>query len=330
MGYIDKLTPREAEYLFELIKKLQQKENVSGGVPSDSPYFKTFATEADYLAVKDNLETDCIIYIEDKDNIIYHGVLKANLIYEVNEDYEDFCLTNLGIPANSIANDMLGLAENSVILTVASPLFSSFIVNGQEMITGDEYFDFEGYNEAEIFKNACIIMPYELGKTYEVQAVFKTTDEIINLFPDGSYAVEPFQNLFIFTPLTRLTINDNYVFTMSLTDENIIFGHFSSLASAYMLKELTYNVESNPYINLLGTDYAGYIIESLREGASESGFQPYYKERILNVNNDPSWGEPYVSGELDESRFNDFLYLMSIPGELVGDPEMINYTINRI
>ena len=187
MGYIDKLTLREAEYLFELIKKLQQKENVSGGVPSDSPYFKTFATEADYLAVKDNLETGCIIYIEDEDNIIYHGVIKANFIYEVNEDYEDFCLTTLGIPANSIANAMLGLAENSVILTMASPLFSSFVVDGQEMITGDEYFDFEN-SEAEIFKNAIIIMPYELGKTYEVQAVFKSTDEIMNLFPDASYA----------------------------------------------------------------------------------------------------------------------------------------------
>lgn len=144
-----------------------------GGAPSESPYFKTFATEADYLAVKDNLETDCIIYIEDKDNIIYRGVLKANLIYEVNEDYEDFCLTALGIPANSIANAMLGLAENSVILTMASPLFSSFVVDGQEMITGNEYFDFGNSDEAGILKNACIIMPYELGKTYEVQAVFK-------------------------------------------------------------------------------------------------------------------------------------------------------------
>lgn len=109
------------------IKRYSRKgwEVIGGGAPSDSPYFKTFATEADYLAVKDNLETDCIIYIEDKDNIIYHGVLKANFIYEVNEDYEDFCLTNLGTPANSIANAMLGLAENSVILTMASPLFSS-------------------------------------------------------------------------------------------------------------------------------------------------------------------------------------------------------------
>ena len=325
MGYIDKLTPREAEYLFELIKKLQQKENVSGGVPSDSPYFKTFATEADYLAVKDNLETYCIIYIEDKDNIIYHhGVIKANFIYEVNEDYEDFCLNNLGTPANNIANDMLGLAENSVILTMASPLFSSFIVDGQEMITGDEYFDFESSNEADIFKNACIIMPYELGETYEVQAVFKSTDEIVNLFPYGNYTDA--QYLFGFTPLTRLTIDDNYVFTMSLTYEGTILWHFFSLASAYMLKELTYNVKSNPYINL-----DAYYLEIIRlgEGISEFGVQPYYKERILNVNNDSSWGEPYVSGEFDESRF-DFLYLMSIPGEVLGSPEMINYTINRI
>lgn len=329
MGYIDKLTPREAEYLLELIKKLQQKENVSGGVPSDSPYFKTFATEADYLAVKDNLETGCIIYIEDKDNIIYHGGLKANFIYEVNEDYEDFCLTNLGTPANSIANAMLGMAENSVILTMASPLFSSFIVDGQEMITGNEYFDFGDSDEAEILKNACIIMPYELGKTYEVQAVFKSTDEIMNLFPDGSYAVELSQYLFLFTPLTKLTIDDNYVFTMSLTDENTIAGHLYSLVGAFMLKELTYNVESNPYINL-DANYLEYLIMSLRVGASESSFQPYYKERILNVNNDSSWGELYVSGEFDESRFNDFLYLMSIPREVLEYPEMINYTINRI
>jgi hypothetical protein len=69
---------------------------------------------------------------------------------------------------------------------------------------------------------------------------------------------------------------------------------------------------------------------SLREGALESGIQPYYKERILNVNNDSSWGEPYVSGEYDESRINDFLYIMSVPGEVVGFPEVINYTINRI
>ena len=330
MGYIDKLTPREAEYLFELIKKLQQKENVSGGVPSDSPYFKTFATEADYLAVKDNLETDCIIYIEDKDNIIYHGVLKANFIYEVNEDYEDFCLTNLGVPANSIANAALGLAENSVILTLTSPLFSSFVVDGQEMITGDEYFDFssnEAEAEAEAFKNACIIMPYELGKTYEVQAVFKSTDEIMGLVSDGATEVV-LQFLFAISPLTRLTIDDNYVFTMSLTDENTIAWHFFSLASAYMLKELTYNVESNPYINL-DANYVEYII-NLRVGASGFDLQPYYKERILNVNTDSSWGEPYVSGEPDVSRINDFLYMMSIPGELLEKSNPINYTINRI
>ena len=327
MGYIDKLTPREAEYLFELIKKLQQKENVSGGIPSDSPYFKTFATEADYLAVKDNLETSCIIYIEDKDNIIYHGVLKANLIYEINEDYEDFCLTNLGIPANSIANAMLGLAENSVILTTMSPLFSSFIVDGQEMITGNEYFDFGGSTTVDAFKNACIIMPYQLGKTYEVQAVFKSTDEIIALLSDAGSA-EVLQFLFTLTPLTKLTIDDNYIFTMSLTDENTIIGHVFSLMGAYMLKELTYNVESNPYINL-DISYVYFLI-ILREGIAESGILPYYKERILNVNNDSSWGEPYVSGEPDESRLNNFLYLMSIPGEVFGNPEMINYTINRI
>lgn len=328
MGYIDKLTPREAEYLFELIKKLQQKENVSGGVPSDSPYFKTFATEADYLAVKDNLEISCIIYIEDKDNIIYHGDLKANFIYEVNEDYEDFCLNSLGIPANNIANDMLGLAENSVILTVASPLFSSFIVDGQEMITGDEYFDFESSNEAEILKNACIIMPYELGKTYEVQAVFKSTDEIIALISDANL-VEVLRYLSVLTPLTKLTINDNYLFVMSLTDENTISGHFMSLVSACMLKELTYDMETNPYINL-DTSYVDFLIMALRVGALDFDLPPYYKERILNVNNDSSWGEPYVSGEFDESRLNDFLYIMSIPGELLEDPEMINYTINRI
>lgn len=312
------------------IKRYSKKgwEVIGGGTPSDSPYFKTFATEEDYLAVKDTLETDCIIYIEDKDNIIYHGVIKANLIYEVNEDYEDFCLNSLGIPANSIANAMLGLAENSVILTMASPLFSSFIIDGQEMITGDEYFDFESSNEAEIFKNACIIMPYELGKTYEVQAVFKSTDEIMNLFSDDNYDDELFLYLFSDTPLTKLTINDNYLFVMSLTDENTISGHFFSLVGACMLKELTYNVESNPYINL-DANYVEYII-SLRVGASEFGFQPYYKERILNVNNDSSWGEPYVSGEFDESRFNDFLYIMSVPEEVAGASNLINYTINII
>ena len=306
------------------IKRYSKKgwEVIGGGAPSDSPYFKTFATEADYLAVKDTLETDCIIYIEDKDNIIYHGVLKANFIYEVNEDYEDFCLTTLGIPANSIANATLGLAENSVILTMASPLFSSFVVDGQEMITGDEYFDFGNSNEVEIFKNACIIMPYELGKTYEVQAIFKTTDEIMGLVSGVNDAIL-WQFLFGLTPLTKLTIDDNYVFTMSLTDENTIAGHFSSLASAYMLKELTYNVESNPYINL-DANYVDHMI-SLREGVAG-----YYKERILNVNNDYSWGEPYVSGEFDESRFNDFLYIMSVPEEVLGTSNLINYTINRI
>lgn len=307
------------------IEKLAK--SIGGGAPSDSPYFKTFATEADYLAVKDNLETDCIIYIEDKDSIIYHGALKANLIYEVNEDYEDFCLTSLGIPANSVANAMLGLAENSVILTMTSPLFSSFIVDGQEMITGDEYFDFGGPFTADALKNACITVPYELGKTYEVQAVFKSTDEIVDLFSGVSDA-GLWQFLFGFTPLTRLTIDDNYVFIMSLTDADTISGHFFSLAGAYMLKELTYNVESNPYINL-DANYMESII-SLRLGAPWDNLQPCYKERILNVNNDPSWGEPYVSGEPDVSRINDFLYMMSVPGELVGDPEMINYTINRI
>lgn len=327
MGYIDKLTPREAEYLFELIKKLQQKENVSGGVPSDSPYFKTFATEADYLAVKDNLETDCIIYIEDKDNIIYHGGLKANFIYEVNEDYEDFCLTNLGIPANSIANAMLGLAENSVILTMASPLFSSFIVDGQEMITGNEYFDFGDSLGPEAFKNTCIIMPYELGKTYEVQAVFKSTDEIIGLVPDGTTDVVS-QLLFTGTPLTRLTIDDNYLFVMSLTDETTILGHVSSFANAKMLKEITFNLSSNPYINIF-EDYWEPIFETFRNSNIE-GMPAYYKERILNVNNDLSWGELYVSGELDYSRVNDFLYMMSIPGELLEESNPINYTINII
>ena len=309
------------------IEKLAK--SIGGGAPSESPYFKTFATEADYLAVKDNLETDCIIYIEDKDNVIYHGVLKANFIYEVNEDYEDFCLTNLGIPANSIANAMLGMAENSVILTIASPLFSSFVVDGQEMITGDEYFDFTATDESEAFKNACIIMPYELGKTYEVQAVFKSTDEIMGLVPDSAYINVMTRLLFGFTPLTKLTIDDNYVFVMSLTDADTISGHFFSLVGAYMLNELTYNVEANPYINL-DTSYVEYLIMSLRVGASGSDIQPYYKERILNVNNDSSWGEPYVSGELDDSRVNDFLYMMSIPGELLEESNPINYTINII
>ena len=222
---------------------------------------------------------------------------------------------------------MLGLAENSVILTMASPLFSSFVVDGQEMITGNEYFDFGNSDEAEIFKNACIIMPYEFGKTYEVQAVFKSTDEIRGLVSDGVTDVVS-QLLFGFSPLTRLTIDNNYLFVMSLTDENTISGHVSSFANAKMLKEITFNLSSNPYINIL-EEYYETIFEAFRNSNIE-GMPAYYKERILNVNNDHSWGEPYVSGEPDVSRINDFLYVLSIPGELMGAPEMINYTINII
>lgn len=192
---IENLTGEEKVILTLQGENYQTDQNKMKEWALKNSQFISYPTMAAYDADKANLTEECYVGIDETEEVFLHK-LKApwNAYYELEEDY---------------VNTMKGEGVDSMVggapLTLRADLFESFVVNGEERITGNEVFD-ESDPTA-----AAIVVPMNVGDVYEVS--FKLKD-LSNYSPSD---VTGFLYLFIYSPLTKITLDKSFASAISLS-----------------------------------------------------------------------------------------------------------------
>lgn len=285
-----------------------------GGGATSSEYFKSYPTMADYEADKGNIEIPCVVMIEDTEEIVWHSQKGSwNAYYEVNQHYYDAIAQALGASPDLV---FPSLGIDGIPLTLFSFVFSSFKVNGEEMITGDEYLDIEA-GEANMFKTCSICVPYELDKTYEVSYTLKSQEELnhyLELYGNGILTVSVY--IFAYSPLTKIVIDESWKVESidNLSDYKaplLLFG----LAKQFslILREVVLNFEENPY-----TEFGQFQIEISASLFREGGYSMRLPEgdRVVKIPNGEGWGYAYEEGMTEEEFMRGgFIMGLTAPNE---------------
>lgn len=276
---------------------------------TESPYFKSYATLADYEADKENLEMACVVGIEETDEIIWHYLkAKWNAYYEISQHYVD-TLTTIGITVEELMTE-LGLS--GIPLTLRADFFSSFIVNGEEMITGEEVFDGVTYS------SVAITVPYELGAEYEVTYTLK--DNILDLIADSTNAL-----IFCldYSPLTKL-VCDDVMMTVVAEAEGYSYPLFMILSLfCFNLREVTLNIPEFHHSELSLAfqaeqgavefrDYIPVLNSGIFMGFPDGGV------RTVKIPNGDEWGYAYEEGMTQEQILaGGYIMGLTVPADVI-------------
>lgn len=296
------------------VGKLKEYVEKGGGGATSSEYFKSYPTMADYEADKANIEIPCVVMIEDTEEIVWHSPKSSwNAYYEVNQHYYDSVAQVLGASPDVVFTS-LGL--DGIPLTMLSFVFSSFKVNGEEMITGDEYLDIEAEG-ANMFKTCSICVPYALDNTYEVSYTLKSQEELAEY---AEVLGEMLQFIFPYAPLTKIVIDESWRNEHIESLLSIPFSLFiEAKILAFTLREVTMNFEEYPFaeedvafglelaVALFRTDVLGTVGPSMLypEG-----------DRVVKIPNGEGWGYAYEEGMTEEDIMQGgFIMGLTAPNE---------------
>lgn len=295
------------------IENLAKSIGGDGGV-SSSEYFKTYPTMADYEADKANIEIPCVVMIQDTEEIVWHSTKgNYNAYYEVNQHYFDAFKRIMGA-SPEIAFPVIGV--EGIPLTIASFMFSSFIVNGEEKITGDEYIDLEA-DDIEVFRHCMILVPFELDKTYEVSYTLKSQEELAEYGELGGI----YTNIFAYSPLTKIIINESW--------RNDLFESFNGIpfilfiwakSQALTLREVTMNLEEYPFTEEGATFGAELAVGLFRQDVMNIGGLSMLcpeGDRVIKIPNGEGWGYAYEEGMTEEDVMQGgFIMGLTAPNEI--------------
>lgn len=261
--------------------------------------FISYPTMAAYDADKANLTEECYVGIDETEEVFLHK-LKApwNAYYELEEAYVNL-MKEQGL------DSMVGGAP----LTLRADLFESFVVNGEERITGNEVFD-----ESDP-TSAAIVVPLNVGDTYEVSFVLKDLN-------DFQVATEmDLLYLFFYSPLVKIIFDKSFASANvdSATATPYAFAIFG-IQGCPIMREITFNFEADPWKD---TEALKTLAQAFRKqgglmgmfGGLTSG------ERIARIPNG-DWGKEYSEGA-DLSSGVGLLTVFTLP-----DYDY-NYTIER-
>lgn len=291
-----------------------------GGGVSSSEYFKTYPTMADYEADKANIEIPCVVMIQDTEEIVWHSPKgNYNAYYEVNQHYYDSMEQVLGA-STDVVFPMLGI--DGIPLTLASFMFSSFIVNGEEKITGDEYLDIEA-GEENMFKTCSICVPFELDKTYEVSYTLKSQEELAEY---GDILTEACSFVFAYSPLTKIIIDESWRndYLEQVREASFAFFAYAKRFAPF-LKEVTMNLEEYPFAEgeaeygvIYGTEASIYLFRQDLSGTDTSPFSMAFADgdRVVKIPNGEGWGYAYEEGMSEEEMMQGgFIIGLTMPIE---------------
>lgn len=149
-----------------------------------------FETVADFDAAKADIAEKSIVYIAETDETTVYKPKKYNAKFVVSEEWVH--------DAEVIGSEILGGSidlTGKVMLTMVLHHFESFVVNGTEMVTGNETADEIGL--------CPLIMDANLGDEFEVTFRFKENNEISAVGREFILAG------FNLTPITELILREH-------------------------------------------------------------------------------------------------------------------------
>lgn len=295
---IDSLTGEEKVILTLQGENYQTNMNTVKEWAMKNNQFISYHTMADYDADKANLTEECYVAIDETEEVFLHKLKSAwNAYYELEEAYVNF-MQDQGI------DSLTGGAP----LTLRADLFESFVVNGEERITGNEVFDTN--NPAA----AAIVVPINVGDVYEVS--FKLKD-LSGYAPND---INEFVYPFLYSPLTKITLDKSFASGADTDFEMPYILALYCIQGCPIMREITFNFEADPW---KGTSAINDIARAFRSQGGIFGFFGNLTtgERIARIPNG-DWGEEYSEG-MDESKIG-LVTVFTLP-----DDSYYNYTIER-
>lgn len=149
-----------------------------------------FETTADFENAKADIQEKSIVYIAETDETTVYKPQKYTAKFLVSEEWvHDAAVIGSEILGGSI--DLTG----KVMLTMVLHHFESFVVNGTEMVTGNETADEIGM--------CPLLMDANLGDEFEVTFRFKENNKLE--FINGEFALAGF----VLTPITELILREH-------------------------------------------------------------------------------------------------------------------------
>lgn len=270
---IDSLTGEEKVILTLQGENYQTDLNKMKEWALQNSQFISYPTMAAYDADKANLTEECYVGIDETEEVFLHK-LKApwNAYYELEEAYVNL-MKEVGL------DSMVGGAP----LTLRADLFESFVVNGEERITGNEVFD-ENNPTA-----AAIVVPLNVGDTYEVSFVLKDLNDFqVATEMDLFY-------LFFYSPLVKIIFDKSFASANvdSATATPYAFAIFG-IQGCVIMREITFNFETDPWKD---TEALDTLAQAFRKQGGLTGMFGGLTsgERIARIPNG-DWGKEYSEG----------------------------------
>lgn len=256
-----------------------------------------FETVADFENAKADIAEKSIVYIAETDETTVYKPQKYNAKFVVSEEWvHDAAVIGSEILGGSI--DLTG----KVMLTIVLHHFESFVVNGTEMVTGNETADEIGM--------CPLLMDANLGDEFEVTFRFKENNEVINNgMPIGG---------FMLTPITELILR-----------EHDFTAYGANSAKVFEAYQMVYNVSlhkvsicTSQKIGAIENEYDEFGLISHRVNFMEAmtGGQwrttPIPEDAYVELSDNDAFGQEFVDGSSETDT--GLLTIMTMPKAFIA------------
>lgn len=281
----------------EMLAAAKSYTDESGATAANVLYFETIA---DFDNAKSGITEKSLVYIEETGESSVFTPQKYNAKFVVSEEWvHDTAFIGSEVLGGSI--DLTG----KVMLTMVLHHFESFVVNGTEMVTGNETADEVGL--------CPLIMDANLGDEFEVVFRFKENNEF--KFFGGEFILAGFT----FTPITELILR-----------EHDFTAYGANSAKVFEAYQMVWNVSlhkisictSQKFGTLDSADFDSIGLYSHRINFAEQMTDGQWRttpppsDAYVELSDNDAFGQEYVDGS-SETDFG-LLTIMTSPKSFVA------------
>lgn len=236
-----------------------------------------FDTVADFENAKADIQEKSIVYIAETDETMVYKPKKYNAKFVVSEEW---------VHDTALISQITGGIDlaGKVMLTMVLHHFESFVVNGTEMVTGNETADEVGL--------CPLLMDANLGDELEVVFRFKENNEINSI--GGEFILAGFT----FTPISELILREH---------DFTAYGDMS--AKVFEAYQMVYNVSlhkisicTSQKFGTLENELDSYGLLSHRTNFAELMMNgqwrstPITEDAYVELSDNDAFGQEYVDG----------------------------------
>ena len=290
----------------EMLAAAKSYTDESGASAANVLYFETIA---DFDNAKSGIMEKSLVYIEETGESSVFTPQKYNAKFVASEEW---------IHDTALITEMTGVdLTGKVMLTMVLHHFESFVVNGTEMVTGNET-----ANEAGLCP---LLMDANLGDEFEVTFRFKANNEL------NSVGGEIILAGFVFTPITELILREH---------DFTAYGDMS--AKVFEAYQMIYNVSlhkisicTSQKFGELSGEFDTYGLISHRANFAEltTGGEwrttPIPEDAYVELSDNDAFGQNFVDGssETDTGLLTFMTMPKSLFAENLGLPEELVHDV---